>query len=149
MKFPMKTLSNVMGKKIKSKIPEPSLPNDKYIKFSFRFYDVNNKNYCLSCWEQDKILEAIKRLKEINNKTINELFAQKDFYKFHEVDWAQTIKKDGFPDKNANTLSPYQFGLPGVNGQKTRVFGGFSEQVFYIVWFDFNHEIWPVGKKHT
>jgi len=48
-----------MGKKNKHKknisIPEPIIPEEKRIKFSFRFYDRSQDCYCISNWEKDKI----------------------------------------------------------------------------------------------
>lgn len=35
-----------------------------------------------------------------------------------------------------------------INGP-TRVFGIIEERVFYILWFDPNHQVCPAPKKHT
>ena len=141
-----------MGKKNKNKrnisIPDPIPPKEKRIKFSFRFYDISQNNYCISKWEQDKIAKALGRLQEISDKTYSELYRDKSTYHFHSVDWSQT-RKDGFPSNGANSLEPFQFTLLGVNGQKARVYGALSQNTFYIVWFDVDHKICPTLKKHT
>ncbi len=139
-----------MGKRDK-KLPDQLIPTSYLkckIKFSFEFYDSSCK-YCLSKWGDKDVLSAIKRLKEINGKTLGELKDSRSTYHFHFVDWKNTQEKNGFPESRANQLEPYQFSLVGINNQKARVYGACAEGVFYIVWFDFEHEIWPSFKKHT
>ena len=113
--------------------------------FSFEFYD--SKEYCLSEWEKEKIRLALVRLGEINSKTLGEIMQQRKTLHFYETDWAKTIKKNGFSRDVPG--EPYHFGLPGLNGQKARVYGSVSGSIFYVVWFDFDHEIWPTFKRHT
>ncbi len=120
------------------------------VTFSFEFYDTVGDAYCISCWSKDHTKLALQRLGDINAKTFMELKAQGETLHFHEVDWAKTIEKSGLP-ANAACLNdnPWQIALLSVNGQKTRVFGSYMSDVFYIVWFDLHHAIWPVKLKHT
>ena len=121
---------------------------DSYIKFSFKFYDTRNQQYCISTWKQEDIALVLERLKDISNKTFTEI-SRHNTYKFHPVKWEETRHKSGFPSNEANELNPFQFALVGVNGQKSRIFGAYADNTFYIVWFDFNHEIHPSPKKNT
>ncbi len=131
----------------KNRIPEPKIPNNK-IKFSFEFYDTSCK-YCLSNWGEGKIAAALGRLQDINSKTFDDLRRESVVYHFNSVDWSKTIERSGFPLAVANELEPFHFSLLGVNGQKARVFGAYSQGTFYIVWFDLNHVIWPTLLKNT
>jgi hypothetical protein len=130
------------------KIPEPEI-SDQKIKFSFEFYDTGCDDYCLSKWGKDQILETLKRLREINQKTYFDLKREEYTFHFRPVDWEKTIKKTGFPYREANNLDAYHFALLGVNNKLARVFGAYSNNVFYIIWFDLNHEIWPSQLKNT
>ncbi len=121
----------------------------KKIKFSFEYYDAGHKDYCLSNWSNDQILKTLKRLKDINLKNYHELIQGSRVYHFHEIHWEQTIHKSGFTNSAVNKLDPYQFALLSVNKQLARVFGAYYQDTFYIVWFDLNHEIWPVFPKGT
>lgn len=121
---------------------------DDKLKFSFEYYDCSGK-YCISDWSQEKIKKTLVRLKDVNTKSFSELSRQRGVYHFGEVDWSATIEKRGFPDKKVNNLSPFHFALLGVNNQLTRVFGAYSTGVFYIVWFDLEHKIWPTEKRNT
>lgn len=138
-----------MVKQGKYEIPSPQLPNNEKLKFSFEYYDVVSDKYCLSKWNQSQIRSAILRLQEICTKSFNRLRQERRVYHFGEVDWSQTIEKQGFPNTTINSLSPFHFALLGVNGQMTRVYGAYSSGIFYIVWFDLDHKIWPTPLKNT
>lgn len=124
------------------------MTENKNIKFSFEFYDCSGK-YCLSCWPQEKIKKTLERLKDINAKTYKDIMIGRGVYHFGEVDWSKTIEKNGFPDKRIAGLPAFHFSLLGVNNQLARIFGAYSADIFYIVWFDLNHIIWPTEKKNT
>ena len=120
----------------------------KKIRFSFEFYDVGHSKYCFSNWSEKQILLTLKRLKDITTKSLLELKSQHS-YRFHEVYWNKTIHKTGFNNSSVNELPPFQFALIGVNGQLARVFGAYAEGVFYLVWFDLEHKIWPSPLRNT
>lgn len=131
-------------------IPDPSeVINDKDLKFSFKYYDTQCNDFCISTWGKDKISATLKALQDINNKTYSDLLQGSAVYHFHQVYWEQTTKKQGFPSVQANQFDAFQFALIGVNGQKARVYGALAKSTFYVVWFDLEHNIWPSFKKHT
>ncbi len=131
------------------KIPTPRLSLTEKIHFSFEYYDTTKDKYCLSCWEKEQIKITLTRLKEINCKTLNELRSQRGVYHFGEVFWNETIEKLGFDNPLINSMETFHFALLGINNQRARVYGVYSSNIFYIVWFDLNHIIWPSYKKHT
>lgn len=138
-----------MGSKHYKGIPQPSLPANEKIRFSFEYYDKTSSDFCLSSWTQTQIRKALLRLQDICTRSFNDLTRERYVYHFGEVIWGETIKKSGFPDSRVNQLPAFHLALLGVNGQKTRVYGAFSTGTFYVVWFDLNHDIWPVKLKHT
>lgn len=129
-------------------VPLPLNTGKQNLKFSFEYYDESGK-YCLSSWSGEQIKMGLKRLKEISSKSFFGLQNESKVYHFNEVIWEKTIEKNGFPDSRTKNLSAFHFALLGVNGQLTRVYGAYSQGVFYIVWFDLNHDIWPTLLKHT
>ena len=136
-----------MGKKNRE-IPTPQLPTDETIKFSFRCYDETGK-FCLSKWGEANVLMVLKRLKELNKKTYNELLRDRSGYHFHSVNWDNTTEKNGFSDIYLKDKEAFQVALLGINNQKARMYGAFERNVFYIVWFDLEHQITPSTLKHT
>ena len=137
-----------MGKNKNLSIPNPKIKEDYKLVFSFEFYDTS-EDFCLSKFKREDVKKALERLRQLNCKTLDEIFRQKKVLHFHEVDWNKTIKKSGFPSTMANQLSPFQFSLLGINNQKARVYGAYQNNIFYIVWFDLDHEIWPTFLKNT
>jgi len=92
-------------KKNNLQIPKPNITQEDGIKFSFKFYDIINDQYCLSKWEPNKIRGAMRRLKEISEKKYNELMRDKTVLHFSPVDWSQTIKKMVFQKKRLIVLT--------------------------------------------
>lgn len=139
-----------MGKRDKvSQIPSPKLSENEKLRFSFEYYDKGSSEFCISGWNQKQIRDSLLRLQDICTKSYKDLWRERGVYHFGEVYWEKTIKKSGFPNPAVNALPAFHFALLGVNGQRARVFGALSTGTFYVVWFDLNHDIWPVELKHT
>jgi hypothetical protein len=138
---------------------KPSVPADDTAKslslnlnFSFQYYDTEPENiFCFSVMSDTEIKQTLARLKDICSKTFNELRQSKYVYHFNPVVWEKTIFPDGFPEpiKELNNLEPFHFKILGINNGMARVFGAYSQSTFYVVWFDYDHEIWPTPKKNT
>lgn len=123
--------------------------NKQKLKFSFEYYDNTCDDYCLSKWESSQVRDALIRLREICAVSFMDMQSQSKQYHFAEVIWERTTKPTGFPFRALDGLPAFHFALLGINHQKARVFGAYQAGVFYIVWFDLNHEIWPSVLKHT
>ena len=124
------------------------LSDNRKLRFSFEYYDSTSK-YCLSSCTGEQVKKTLSRLKDINSKTLNELRRERWVYHFNEVIWENTKEKGGFPDSRLSKLPAFHFALLGVNQQLARVFGAYSQDTFYIVWFDLNHKIYPSPLKNT
>ena len=120
----------------------------KEIVFSFRYYDTDCSDWCISEWEKEQIKTALTQLKEINQKKITELCRGKPWHS-HPVEWKKTIYRDGFPNKSLREMESWQIALPSVKKTCTRFFGVIEKNIFHIVWFDLNHKIWPTKLKNT
>lgn len=119
------------------------------IKFSFEYYDTTRSDYCISSWEEERIKKTLERLKEVNAKSFNELRKDRRVFHFEEIDWSKTTERGGFNNSNLVLLPAFHFALLGVNNQLARVYGAYSAGIFYIVWFDLEHKIWPSPLKNT
>jgi hypothetical protein len=128
-----------MGNKNESDIPP--------IVFSFKYYD-NNEKWCISCWKKDEIKTALKRFQEINNNQVPILKIGKTWH-FHPIRWEETIYPKGFTNPLLNEMEAWQIALPSVKKSLTRVYGVIQQNIFYIVWFDLNHDICPTTLKNT
>lgn len=125
--------------------------------FAFDYLSLNGSELCFNSSdlaEKDFIglLEGLKRNSAI---TYNELRTNR-YYRFHPIDFEKdnvsisktdfkktlTFKEDLLSDDELPTL--YQFDLH--YNQKARACGFLFKGVFYLVWFDNNHKIYP-GEK--
>lgn len=131
-------------------IVSSKIPN---VNFSFQYYDTSDSNrFCLSQWSGDDVKTTLLRLKDICEKSFSEVVRQRQVYHFFPTDWSVSkIFPDGFPAAMAglNSLDPFHFMIVGLNNQRARVFGAVSGSTFYVVWFDYNHEIIPSNLKNT
>lgn len=136
-----------MGKR--SRVPEPKVAAPSQIKFSFEFYDTESDQYCLSKFTNDQVKLAMHRLKDVSSKSFHELKQQGKVLHFGPVLWERTIIPAGFGQPKLEQLEPFHFALLGVNGQLARVYGAYGSGIFYIVWFDLDHLIWPTPLRNT
>lgn len=123
------------------------------ISFSFEYYDTSAESlFCLSDWGKESIKHTLGRLRDICQKTLYEMQQQRKVYHFTPTDWSKSkMYPKGFPEHIGalNNLDPFHFAVLGLNQQKARVFGAVSGSTFYIVWFDYDHDVLPYKLKHT
>ena len=102
--------------------------------FSFRDNRIKTKDYGV----------LFENLKKMSQKTWREIKAE-PLWHMHEVKWLATTKPDGF----SHLLEPYKnypvWQFKAV--KEKRIFGFFnSDNVFEIVWLDYDHEIYKDEK---
>jgi hypothetical protein len=118
--------------------------------FSFQYYAPPGDDWCLSSLDDAASFKrALFSLKEISNRTLKEISANSKYWRFHPVDFAQTSMRQGFGIRALEHAEAYQFSLIGVNSQQCRVVGVYEGSVFYIVWVDVAHQLYPTEKKNT
>jgi len=113
------------------------------ISFSFMFFQNKHEkfNYCdreISYW-----ITFLDRLKNLSSLTALEMMNNRSSaLRCHPIDWTNT-SEPGFDIPNEQQLveTPYQFFLP--SNAHGRVHGFFLDEVFYIVWLDPEHLLYP------
>lgn len=115
--------------------------------FAFDYVSLNGSNFCFN----SKLLTGQKDyhrmfqcFKTISNKSYDELSSNKSFH-FHEVDFTEVeisqseflkcLVQDAGQIDPAHSPTVYQFKA----FEEARVFGFVSKMVFYLVFFDRNH----------
>jgi len=142
-----------MPKKIKktdvTKIGDSGISSTKLkvrqgISFSFKYYQTAHDRF--SCTKKQVVywLTLIDRLKDISSLTAQELLINRSStLRCHPIKWDDTSEKNGFGLPNEEQLvdTPYQFSLS--SNEYGRVHGFFIDQIFYIVWLDPDHLLYP------
>ena len=109
--------------------------------FSFQFYDRRHKKFSAkSVSNCGDFYLLFTHLKKFGNMTWRQIEQSGDYHA-HEVTWKDTKQKSGFPERlgeTPNQFPPYQFKV----FEEFRIFGFHQGNVFQIVWFDRNHEVY-------
>lgn len=146
-----------MHKKIPSpKIPTPVSPTkifvtkeqddriksfrDGHIIFSFEYLDRSNEKFNLGGTCVQWFVSLLDTLKDISQKTFYEFTLSASHYEYHNHNWKETSEK-GFPFSNDSVQ--YEGAQFRISSSKGRVHGFFIGHVFYIVWIDPHHNLYP------
>ena len=122
-------------KNIKKEQVEP-----RCISFSFKFLDNEKFGYSK---EDSYFSSFLQRLCDISKMTSTELrnFRSKAI-RSHAVDWSKKSIKDGFSHLSEELQSEaWQFSIS--SNKHGRVLGFMIDPVFYIVWLDHKHLVYP------
>lgn len=113
---------------------------DGHIIFSFEYLDRSNNKFNLGGTCVEWFVSLFDTLKDISQKTFYEFTLSASHYDYHKHDWKKTSEK-GFPfSSNSIQYDGAQFRLSSSKG---RVHGFFIGHVFYIVWIDPHHNLYP------
>ncbi|MFN6517993.1 MAG: hypothetical protein RMY29_026390 [Nostoc sp. CreGUA01] len=113
------------------------------ISFSFKYYqDSHNK---FSCSKKEAIywLTLLERLKALSSLSAQELLVNRSStLRCHPIKWEDTSERGfGLPNEEQLVDIPYQFSLS--SNEHGRVHGFFINEIFYIVWLDPDHLLYP------
>jgi len=89
------------------------------------------------------LISLFGRLKELSRLTPEYLMSRPydKSLRCHQIIWEETDEDCfGFPMEEEIVEIPYQF---QISKQRGRVHGFFLDCVFYIVWIDKNHNLYP------
>lgn len=120
-----------------------SLNHDDLIKFSYKYADLSHDISHLNDRDTNYFMALIHRLHDLCNSTVSELKASRNrTLRFHSIDWDDTTQNlFGLPNEDDLVDQSFQFSLSG--NEHGRIHGFFIDNVFYIVWFDPNHQLYP------
>jgi capsid protein len=117
------------------------------ISFSFRHVDQAHAKFSYSRRDSTYFCKVIERLSALSHYSAQEFHADRSSaMRAHPIDWEGTSEPDGFAHLNEQLRSstPFQFAVSAnLHG---RIHGFFVEHVFFVVWLDPDHSLYP-GKK--
>lgn len=113
------------------------------ISFSFKYYQNNNEKFSCQVKSTTYWLTLIDRLKALSGLSNQELLVNRSSsLRCHPINWEDTSEDCfGLPNEEQLVDTPYQFSLS--SNEHGRVHGFFIDEVFYIVWFDPDHRLYP------
>lgn len=113
------------------------------ISFSFKYYQDRHEKFSCSQKLVNYWLTLIDRLKALSALSTQELLVNRSSsLRFHPIKWEDT-SENGFGLKDEEQLvdTPYQFSLS--SNEHGRIHGFLINEVFYIVWLDPDHQLYP------
>lgn len=125
----------------KSKIGDP------IICFSFQHFDSSDEEVCPPTFQPHYTQTLIQRLKALSAWTLKDFMnAHSSSIRAHTHDWSKTARPKGFQHLNEQLKGcpAWQFQLS--QEEHGRVHGFFINHVFYIVWLDRDHKVYPSKK---
>lgn len=115
----------------------------KGISFSFKYYQ--NSHHKFSCDNRNSTywLTLVERLKALSSLSNQELLVNRSqTLRCHPIKWEDTSENGfGLPNEEQLVDTPYQFSLS--SNEYGRVHGFLIDEVFYIVWLDPDHLLYP------
>jgi hypothetical protein len=125
---------------------KPTSVHQEPLLFSFRFLELDKKEF-LKPTESEYFYKFFERIKNLWSMRIGELinpFGNNKTLRFHKINWDGTSEIKGFDDRGItpdDKESAYQFSISA--NEHGRVHGFLRDNIFYIVWLDCNHKLYP------
>jgi hypothetical protein len=115
----------------------------KGVSFSFKFFDDAHDKFCSNDREPYYWKTLLERLKDLSGLTALDMMTNRSSaLRCHSIDWTNTSEsRFGIPNEQQLVETPYQFSLS--SNAHGRVHGFFLDEVFYIVWLDPEHLLYP------
>jgi hypothetical protein len=126
-----------------SRIKATKLSQPQGISFSFKYLDLDRPKFNSNGKDGGYWQTLMARLKDLSALTALELLRNRHrSLRCHPIDWKDTSEEGfGIPNEEQLVDTPYQFSLS--SNEHGRVHGFFIDEVFYVVWLDPNHLLYP------
>ena len=114
----------------------------KGISFSFKYFKADNDKFSVRNRDTTYLQALLVRLRDLSTLTVQEIINNRSqSLRCHKIVWSDTTESGfGIPNEDQLVDSPYQFQISA--NEHGRVHGFFIENVFYIVWLDFEHNLY-------
>jgi hypothetical protein len=140
---PKKIKKTDITKDSKLGIKPTKLKSPQGISFSFKYYQDGHTKFL--CTEKEVIywLTLLDPLKALSSLTAQDLLINRSSsLRCHPIKWEDTSESGfGLPNEEQLVDTPYQFSLS--SNKHGRIHGFFIDEIFYIVWLDPDHLLYP------
>jgi len=111
--------------------------------FSFKYLAKNHDKFSYSNKNSDYFSTLLAKLSDYSSlKRLELLSNRSSSIRCHPIEWIHTSEEGfGFKDEEQLVDTPYQLQL--TSNRHGRIHGFFIEAVFYVVWLDPDHLLYP------
>jgi hypothetical protein len=126
-----------------ARIKRAPLGEESSVSFSFKYLEKNHGKFSYVNRKSDYFLTLLTKLSDYSSMKRLELLANRSpSIRCHPIEWKHTSEKGfGFKDEEQLVDTPYQLQL--TSNRHGRIHGFFIEAVFYVVWLDPDHLLYP------
>lgn len=116
------------------------------ISFSFKYFDNTHEKFFFHDKDGQYWITLMERMKALSDMTASILRKNNNnkTLRCHPINWQSKSVSEtcfGIPGEEQLVDTPYQFSLSA--NKHGRVHGFFIEEVFYVVWLDPDHKLYP------
>jgi hypothetical protein len=129
----------------RNNIPVPVLkPNEKTVQFSFKHLDTDNPKFLPKDCSPEFWPALMARLKGYSHLTVEIFLDQNNPDRRHVIIFSETTEPNGFTNVDTEQLAfeeAWQFDLN--TWHPWRIAGILVDDMFYIIWLDHSHSLYP------
>jgi hypothetical protein len=124
-------------------IPKPKVPElPTCIVFSLKYAQLGGGKFSVARGNENYQMALLERLRAVSAWSTNEFFnCHHKALRAHSIDFSDTTEPAGFPlNEQLKQVPPYQFQVSA--NAHGRVHGFLLGNVFYVIWFDPDHQLY-------
>lgn len=133
----------------KEQLEEIESRRNKELVFSWRFFDRFNEMFNMGNTERSWFISLLDAFKSLSSMTVMEFRQQasRRGLRVHSHNWKKATAKFNFPESffEQHQDDCLQFSISKANG---RVHGFLIDNIFYIVWLDPDHNLYPTRESN-
>jgi len=121
----------------------PTLDND-IVRFSFKHLDLVHPQFSIARQNAAYLQSLLERLKALSSLRAQELLSSRSSaLRCHPIDWTNTSEPNGFAHLNEQLRDIPAMQFQVSSNAHGRVHGFFIDNVFFVVWLDPGHKLYP------
>ncbi|MEW6351604.1 MAG: hypothetical protein AB1646_21345 [Thermodesulfobacteriota bacterium] len=130
-------------KKPRGNIPQKTYLENRYLAFSFKHLDLQARgDFSLAHSKDGYAATLLERLRDVSSMTVDEFRGNRSL-RTHPIDWSKTSQPDGFAHLNEQLRDEPAWQFQLTSNEHGRVHGLFVGNIFYVVWLDPDHRLYP------
>lgn len=121
--------------------------HDGYPSFSFKYIKLDHDKFTINGREENYFKKVFGRFQDLSKMKKQELVtSHNSTLRCHTIDWGDTTEQCfNIPNEEYLVDKPWQFSISA--NEHGRIMGFFIGNIFYVVWFDPNHDLYESQRR--
>lgn len=129
-------------------VAKPVVPTEGFVQFSFKYAHLPSEGkFCINTREAEYFVRLVTRMREVSAMPTGDFLSKySKALRNHSISFTETSEPEGFSCLNATLRhetmgSARQFSIDRT--ECGRIHGFMVGDVFFVVWYDSEHELYP------